>query len=57
MITVVISEVKPGRRRGLRNELIHADQRTGAVQVVGYARDGLEVAQLAAAAQARPLVH
>ena len=48
MITVVISEVNPGAAEGLRNELINQVGAQEQVQVVGYARDGLEVAQLAA---------
>jgi pilus assembly protein CpaE len=48
MITVVISEVNPGAAEGLRNELINQVGGQEQVQVVGYARDGLEVAQLAA---------
>ncbi len=52
MITVVISEVNPGAAEGLRNELINQVSGQDQIQVVGYARDGLEVAQLAA--QLRP---
>lgn len=48
MITVVISEVNPGAAEGLRNDLISQMAGEEQVQVVGYARDGLEVAQLAA---------
>jgi pilus assembly protein CpaE len=48
MIRVVISEVNPGAAEGLRNELISQLSGANQVQVVGYARDGLEVAQLAA---------
>jgi pilus assembly protein CpaE len=48
MIRVVISEVNPGTAEGLRNELISQVSGGEQVQVVGYARDGLEVAQLAA---------
>jgi pilus assembly protein CpaE len=48
MIRVVISEVNPGAAEGLRNELISQLSGANEVQVVGYARDGLEVAQLAA---------
>jgi pilus assembly protein CpaE len=48
MITVVISEVNPGTAEGLRNELITQVSGQEQMQVVGYARDGLEVAQLAA---------
>lgn len=48
MIRVVISEVNPGAAEGLRNELITQISGQEQVQVVGYARDGLEVAQLAA---------
>ncbi len=52
MITVVISEVNPGAAEGLRNDLINQVNGQDQIQVVGYARDGLEVAQLAA--QLRP---
>lgn len=52
MITVVISEVNPGTAEGLRNELATQLGGQEEVQIVGYARDGLEVAQLAA--QLRP---
>lgn len=48
MITIVISEVNPGAAEGLRNELINQISWQEQIQVVGYARDGLEVAQLAA---------
>ena len=48
MIRVVISEVNPGAAEGLRNELISQVNGQEQIQVVGYARDGLEVAQLAA---------
>lgn len=48
MIKVVISEVNPGTAEGLRTELINQVSGTEQVEVVGYARDGLEVAQLAA---------
>lgn len=48
MIKVVISEVNPGTAEGLRAELITQVSSGEQVQVVGYARDGLEVAQLAA---------
>jgi len=48
MIRVVISEVNPGAAEGLRNDLISQVTGEQQVQVVGYARDGLEVAQLAA---------
>jgi len=52
MIRVVISEVNPGAAEGLRTELINQVSGQEQVEVVGYARDGLEVAQLAA--QLRP---
>lgn len=52
MIKVVISEVNPGTAEGLRSELITQVSGQEQVEVVGYARDGLEVAQLAA--QLRP---
>jgi len=52
MIKVVISEVNPGTAEGLRSELINQVSGQEQVEVVGYARDGLEVAQLAA--QLRP---
>jgi len=48
MIKVVISEVNPGAAEGLRTELINQVSGQEQVEVVGYARDGLEVAQLAA---------
>lgn len=48
MIRVVISEVNPGTAEGLRNDLVTHVGGDEQVQVVGYARDGLEVAQLAA---------
>lgn len=48
MIRIVISEVNPGAAEGLRNELVNQVSGDEQVQVVGYARDGLEVAQLAA---------
>lgn len=47
MIRVVISEVNPGAAEGLRQELVSQMNETEQVQVVGYARDGLEVVQLA----------
>lgn len=47
MIRVVISEVNPGAAEGLRNDLTSQISGEQQVQVVGYARDGLEVAQLA----------
>lgn len=47
MIRVVISEVNPGAAEGLRNDLITGASGEEQVQIVGYARDGLEVAQLA----------
>lgn len=40
--------MNPGAAEGLRNELINQVSAQEQVQVVGYARDGLEVAQLAA---------
>lgn len=47
MIKVVISEVNPGAAEGLRNDLISQMNGQEEIRVVGYARDGLEVAQLA----------
>jgi pilus assembly protein CpaE len=47
MIRVVISEVNPGTAEGLHRDLISGVSGDEQVQVVGYARDGLEVAQLA----------
>ena len=47
MIRVVISEVNPGTAEGLRHDLITGVSGEEQVQIVGYARDGLEVAQLA----------
>lgn len=47
MIRVVISEVNPGTAEGLRQDLITGITGQEQVQIVGYARDGLEVAQLA----------
>lgn len=47
MIRVVISEVNPGTAEGLQRDLINQVSGNEQVQVVGYARDGLEVAQLA----------
>ena len=43
MIKVVISEVNPGATEGLRAKLIEQ----GEIEVLGFARDGLEVAQMA----------
>jgi DNA-binding NarL/FixJ family response regulator len=48
MLRVVISEVNPGTAEGLRNDLVSHLTGEEQVQVVGYARDGLEAAQLAA---------
>jgi pilus assembly protein CpaE len=47
MIRVVISEVNPGTAEGLRRDLTSQLGGAEQVQIVGYARDGLEVAQLA----------
>jgi pilus assembly protein CpaE len=54
VIRVVISEVNPGAAEGLRTKLTEQ----GDIEVLGFARDGLEVAQMAC--QLRPdvlLVH
>jgi len=52
MIRVVISEVNPGTAEVLRQDLVNQMTGDEQIQVVGYARDGLEVAQLAC--QLRP---
>jgi len=48
MIRVVLSEVNPGATEGLRTELVNQLSGQEQVEIVGYARDGLEVAQMAA---------
>src|ERR1035437_4788540 len=43
VIRVVISEVNPGAAEGLRAKLVEQ----GEIEILGFARDGLEVAQMA----------